>query len=116
MIFRRRIDALATRIVSRFVAARWRKVSGRDGAAHPGNPYQHPHIYFAGLTARPWWDPAEFPWVEGLEQHAEALRNELHGLLKQGYLQPPPIEDIPLRERDLDQMLVKTGSWHLYRL
>jgi aspartyl/asparaginyl beta-hydroxylase (cupin superfamily) len=116
MIFRRRIDAVATALASTCVAVRWRQVSGRQGAARAQSPYQRPHFYFAGLTARPWWNPADFSWVEYLEQHAEVLRAELHHLCEMGFLKPPPIETIAPEKRDLDQMLIRSGAWHLYRL
>ncbi len=116
MIFRSRIDALATKLLSNYLTARWRRLSGRQGNKSSDNPYQRPHFYFPGLTARPWWDTDAFPWVARLEEQTEVLRDELRNLLHQGFLNPPPIEKIDPRQRDFDQMLVRKGAWHLYRL
>src|SRR5687767_3910933 len=99
-VFRGRVDAMAVALAGRLLALRWRQVSGRRGPLTAASPLQRPHAYFAGLTARPWWDPAALPGVEQLEGHADMLREELHGLLGRGYLQPPSIETIDARKRD----------------
>ena len=116
MIFRRNVDELATKTISRYLAWRWDRVSGRTGPSEPASAAQRPHFHFHGLTARPWWDPTGFPWVGRLEQEFDTLHRELDNLLSDGFLRPAPIETIPVRKRDLDQRLVQSGAWHLYRL
>ena len=110
-------EKAAAAVASLAVGAGWWWIrDGRPRARSVRDSRQRPHIYLPGLTARPWWDGAMFPWVSRLESHAGTLRRELDALLAQGYLKPPPIETIDARKRDFDQRLVRTGSWHLYRL
>ncbi|MFI6385852.1 aspartyl/asparaginyl beta-hydroxylase domain-containing protein [Nonomuraea sp. NPDC050540] len=38
---------------------------------------QGPEVFFPGLTARPWWSGADFPWLAELEAAAPTIRQEL---------------------------------------
>ncbi|MEV4894203.1 aspartyl/asparaginyl beta-hydroxylase domain-containing protein [Nonomuraea sp. NPDC055795] len=38
---------------------------------------QGPEVFFPGLTARPWWSGADFPWLDELEAAAPIIRREL---------------------------------------
>jgi hypothetical protein len=40
---------------------------GRFGIELSPNPLHQPGRHYPGLTARPWWDPADFPWLAELE-------------------------------------------------
>jgi len=37
--------------------------------------------FFPGLDARPWHEPAQFPWIEGLELQAGVMQEELRSVL-----------------------------------
>ena len=37
--------------------------------------------FFPGLDARPWHEPAQFPWIEGLELQAGVMQEELRNVL-----------------------------------
>ncbi|MEM7308286.1 MAG: aspartyl/asparaginyl beta-hydroxylase domain-containing protein [Planctomycetota bacterium] len=115
-ILSQRTHVWGLKLVSRLVTARWRRRSGRTGPARSPHEAQRPHFYFPGLTAQPWWDPAEHPWIAELEAAAPKLRAELEALLADGFLSPRPIETIAPEERDLDERLIRSGAWHLYRL
>ncbi len=39
-------------------------------------------LYFPGLTAKPWHDPKDFPWVPGIEAAFPKIKEELYGLLQ----------------------------------
>ena len=41
-----------------------------------------------GLTARPWWDVEEFPWIKTMEENKGAILEELLSLKKEGRFQP----------------------------
>lgn len=47
------------------------------------DPRQAPSvIFFPGLTAQPWHDPAAFPWFEVLESNAGVVQSELSALFE----------------------------------
>ncbi len=39
-----------------------------------------PNLFFPGLRAQPWHDPATFPWIGPLEGAADVIREEFHAL------------------------------------
>lgn len=41
------------------------------------HPQQRPRNYFPGLSARPWYDQAEYDWTERLRAAYDAIRSEL---------------------------------------
>lgn len=46
------------------------------GQARTAHPLQRPRHYFPGLTARPWHDTAEVPWIGDLERAGARIREE----------------------------------------
>jgi hypothetical protein len=58
-------------------------VRGADSASVQLDTYQRavvPNLFFPGLRAQPWHDPATFPWIGPLEDAADAIREEFHAL------------------------------------
>jgi aspartate beta-hydroxylase len=46
--------------------------------ATPADPRQQPSmLYFPGLPATPYFERSLFPWIEALERHTDAIREEL---------------------------------------
>jgi len=71
--------AAALERAERFV----RVVQGR-APRDQGPPAQRPDLLrFPGLTARPWYESAEFPWIPMLEQNWREVRAELDVLVAQ---------------------------------
>ena len=85
---RDRLDALESRWRSRHPAALQRAerfVRMMQGLASPpveSPSGQRPDLFrFPGLTARPWYEPGEFPWVPILERGWTEVRAEVDALL-----------------------------------
>jgi aspartyl/asparaginyl beta-hydroxylase (cupin superfamily) len=53
----------------------------RAACSTPGIPIRG--IEFPGLTSRPWHDPADFPWMQRLEEASPMIRNEITAMLRQ---------------------------------
>jgi aspartate beta-hydroxylase len=68
------------------------------------SPFQRPRHYFFGLTAKPWYDPADFKWIATLEKAHETIRKELCHIYSLGCLQPQA------------QGLADGGQWNVYYL
>lgn len=65
----------------------------------PQLPYYQPsEEYVEGLEAKPWHDPTDFPWVEGLEQATPIIREELEKV-RDAHARPLPVG---LRRPDSD--------------
>ena len=78
---------------------------GRFGIEPSPNHLQQPGRHYPGLTARPWWDPADFPWLAELEAAAPEITAEADIITGQ-----PAV-------REAEAMnLTSTGEWHQYRL
>jgi aspartate beta-hydroxylase len=43
---------------------------------------QRPPHFMPGLRSKPWWDPAEFEWVQKLEDNFEEIQQEVLSLLR----------------------------------
>uniref|UniRef100_A0A0G4IEP4 Aspartyl/asparaginy/proline hydroxylase domain-containing protein n=1 Tax=Chromera velia CCMP2878 TaxID=1169474 RepID=A0A0G4IEP4_9ALVE len=58
--------------------------SGQYGSMVPVvAPFHEPSTEFVpGLTAQPWWDPSQFPWISKLEENVETIQEELETALK----------------------------------
>ncbi|MEV6726333.1 aspartyl/asparaginyl beta-hydroxylase domain-containing protein [Streptomyces xanthochromogenes] len=41
---------------------------------------QSPEVFFPGLTARPWWNRDDFPWLDDLEASASVIRGEFQAI------------------------------------
>jgi aspartate beta-hydroxylase len=87
--------------MSRFLELYDRMMAG----ALPVSPHalQRPGLYIPDLAARPWHDPAQFPWLQELEAAATMIREEalaLPGAAFMPYLEPgreePSTREIPL--------------------
>ena len=63
------------------------------------HPLQTPKHYFAGLTAKPWHDAADFPWTKDLEAAHPTIKRELQ--LARASLVPQP------------QGLADRGDWNI---
>lgn len=68
-----------------------------------GDPLQRDRDHVAGLTARPWHDPAQFWFVAFLEENFPQIQEEIRAAL----------ENVagPVRPTIEDDWLVDTGSW-----
>mmetsp|Transcript_77526 Transcript_77526/g.141865 ORF Transcript_77526/g.141865 Transcript_77526/m.141865 type:complete len:571 (+) Transcript_77526:71-1783(+) len=66
------LDQLRRHDAAREAAARCVKAGVRWG-----DEWQRVAIYEPGLTARAWWDRAEFPWAEALELRHAQIKQEL---------------------------------------
>lgn len=80
--------------------------SGKTQIPGSEHPYQRPSLYFPGLPATPWHDPAVHEGVAILEEGYPRIRAELERLLskRQGF-QPY-----------LDSFLVDGGCWNAFYL
>jgi|SoiMethySBSTD1v2_1073268.scaffolds.fasta_scaffold278791_2 aspartate beta-hydroxylase len=62
---------------------RWAELS-KDLPASP-DPLQKPNVLFVpGLTIKPWYDTADFPWTRTLEDHYLDVKEELSVYLQSG--------------------------------
>jgi hypothetical protein len=75
-------------------------------AGRPQSPYQRPEVYFPGLRAMPWHDPADFEGAVILEENCGIIRQELQDLLerREGF------EDVS------ETFLTEGGSWNTFRI
>lgn len=82
------------------------------------DPRQRPSwMFFPGLAPRPWFEPAEFDWVEALEAAAPAIREELAAVLADPGELSPYVPDQPQLPADWHS-LADSADWsayHLYR-
>ncbi len=89
-------DFLADRMASRtstlppFEAERWREAGAIVSGCSQTYPSVCNRLLVPRLPAVPFFDRKEFPWVEELESHTEAITTELQELLRrdQGQFQP----------------------------
>jgi hypothetical protein len=79
--------------------------SGRLSENKPPDRWQQPTRYYPCLTAKPWHDPADFPWVAALEAAYGEIRDEAVALLDAGRYGPDPLNEN-----------LTDGTWHEYRL
>jgi hypothetical protein len=79
--------------------------TGRLNENKPPDPWQQPTRYYPGLTARPWHDPAGFPWIPGLEAAYGEIRDEALALLDAGRFGADPLNEN-----------IADGTWHEFRL
>ena len=56
-------------------------ISAGEKKAEDKPLHQAPELYFPGLEAKPWWEPARFPWHKQLEALAFLIKGELTALL-----------------------------------
>jgi aspartyl/asparaginyl beta-hydroxylase (cupin superfamily) len=78
---------------------------GRSGIEPSPNPVHQPGRHYPGLTARPRWDPVDFPWLAELEAAAPEIAAEADVITGQ-----PAV-------REAESMnLTDAGEWHQYRL
>lgn len=66
----------------------------------PEDPYQRPNFFLPGLTARRFWDPADFPFTARLEASWETILGELLALRERNVFGREPETD-----------LVGAGTW-----
>jgi aspartate beta-hydroxylase len=79
--------------------------SGRLRENKPPDPWQQPAQYYPGLTARPWHDPAGFPWARRLTAAFPEIRDEALALLAAGRFAPDPVSGS-----------LADGTWQEFRL
>ena len=103
-------------LVAQLLRAQWRQQTNREGPDQSPHADQRPDFYFPGLASRPWWKAEDFSWVSELEANYDVIKKELMDLVDQGFLAPPPIEQIAPEEQTFDQQLLTSGAWELYRL
>jgi len=81
-------------------------------------PLQRPgSLYVPGLRAQPWYDPAEFAWVNELEQSASEIREEVIALRTQQagflpYVEPSP--PAPGQKHWGRRKLNDRGDWDVF--
>ena len=76
----------------------------------PADTLQRPRFYLPDLTARPWHDAADFPFLARLEDAYPAIRAELDGFLAQQQVTFRNYVGPILHER------ADTGEWHVLYL
>lgn len=79
---------------------------GRMGIEPSPDPLHQPGRHYPGLTTRPWWNAADFPWIADLEAATETIRVEI---------------DAVTAEKDLELnaesgKLTDSGAWREFRL
>src|SRR4051794_30977494 len=112
-------DGYTTMLSALDLARTWCEAFGRHAPLTPPDPLQRPDpVYLPGLTAKPWWDRADLPWISALEGEHAVIKREVQSLLARGYLQPPQIHTIDPSLRVGDQLLIEgeRGGWELFRL
>jgi len=90
----------------------------RGGAApQPTDPLQKPGFLFVpGLTNKPWWEPAAFPFLAEIESQTDAIRNELLQVLADEEGLAPYVDDEIVEP--MWHMLNRSPRWsgyHFYR-
>lgn len=84
------------------------------------HPLQRPtFLLFPGLEPRPWFDRGEFPFLQEIERHADAIREELLALLSDETQLSPYIDmpaDAPAAPvwQELNRS-TRWSSYHLFR-
>jgi aspartyl/asparaginyl beta-hydroxylase (cupin superfamily) len=78
---------------------------GRDGIEPSPNPLHQPGRHYPDLTARPWWDPTDFPWLAELEAAAPEIATEAD-----------VITGLPTVPEAQEPNLTDAGEWNQYRL
>ena len=79
--------------------------SGRLRENKPPDRWQQPTCYYPGLTAKPWHDPADFPWVPVLEAAYDQIKQEALELLAAERFSTDPLS-----------AHLAEGTWNEYRL
>jgi aspartyl/asparaginyl beta-hydroxylase (cupin superfamily) len=87
-----------------------RDQAGEPPLFPPADPAQRPRFYLPDLTARPWHDASEFPWMAAFERNYTAIRAELEAFLAQ---QRVTFRDYvgPILHEKAD-----AGDWHVLYL
>lgn len=90
---------------------------GRKPIEYP-HPLQRPsHLYVPGLTAKPWWERDEVPWVKKVEAQLDAISEELRDVLTDQTEITPYIDRTENTPDDL-KAIAGTMAWsafHFYR-
>lgn len=90
---------------------------GRKPLEYP-HPLQRPsHLYVPGLTARPWWERDDVPWVKKVEAQLDAIAEELQDVLTDRAEITPYIDRTEETPDDL-KSIAGTMAWsafHFYR-
>lgn len=88
-----------TRILDGLEVSSWREPADEDAV-------QRPEVLLPGLTAQPWWDRRQFPWIADLEAGYAAIREEFEAV---GGLIPADAVRHPNSGN-----LAEAGDWNAY--